>query len=114
MAAAFYESLFTLEGAAGINEVLENIQPAVTDEMNSKLTASVTDEEVEAALFQMGPTKAPGPDGLPALFYQRHWPLVKGDACRAVQDFLGGVAAPESFNATTIVMIPKVNSPELL
>lgn len=39
---------------------------------------------------------------------------MKGDVCRAVKDFLGGVAAPDSFNATTIVMIPKVYSPELL
>src|SRR4051812_28535615 len=62
----------------------------------------------------MGPTKAPGPDWLPALFYQRHWPMVREDVCRAVRDFLEGVAAPDDLNATTIVMIPKVNSPELL
>lgn len=74
----------------------------------------VTDEEIEHALFQMGPTKAPGPDGLPALFYQRHWSLVKEEVCTVVRDFLAGVAAPEAFNATVIVMIPKVNSPELL
>lgn len=62
----------------------------------------------------MGPTKALGPDGLPALFYQRHWSLVRGDVCCAVRDFLSGMAAPEAFNATMIVMIPKINSPELL
>ena len=65
----------------------------------------VTDVEIEEALFQMGPTKARGPDGLPALFYQRHWPMVREEVCRAVRDFLEGVAAPDSFNATTIVMI---------
>ena len=62
----------------------------------------------------MGPTKAPGPDGVPALFYQRHWSLLHNDICRAVRDFLSGAATPEGFNATVIVMIPKVNSPELL
>src|ERR1043165_4315948 len=62
----------------------------------------------------MGATKAPGPDGLPAMFYQRHWQLVKGDVCKAVKDFLAGRATSESFNDTVIVMIPKAGSPELL
>ena len=57
---------------------------------------------------------SPGPDGLPALFYQRHWSLVRDDVCRAVRDFLHGASTPESFNDTIIVMIPKVDSPELL
>lgn len=62
----------------------------------------------------MGPTKAPGPDGLPALFYQRHLSLLRVDVCTPVREFLGGAATPESFNDTIIVMIPKVNSTELL
>lgn len=62
----------------------------------------------------MGATKAPGPDGLPALFYQRHWSLIKDDICAAIRDFLEGGTIPEFFNDTVLVLIPKVNSPELL
>lgn len=65
--------------------------------MNDRLTAPITDEEIERALFQMGPTKAPGPDGLPALFYQRHWSLLKADVCSAIRGFLSGESTPESF-----------------
>ena len=34
--------------------------------------------------------------------------------CKVVQEFLGGAATPDSLIEAIIVMIPKVNSPELL
>jgi hypothetical protein len=82
--------------------------------MNRALTAELSDKEITEALFQMGPTKAPGPDGLPALFYQRHWSLLKDYICKAVWEFLAGGECPPDFNATVLVLIPKTNAPELL
>jgi len=37
--------------------------------MNEGLLAPFEKEEVKIALFQMFPTKAPGPDGMPAHFF---------------------------------------------
>lgn len=56
----------------------------------------------------MGPTKAPGLDGLPSLFYQKHWPFVKTEVCASVKDFLNGNDFPEDFNNKVLVLIPKV------
>jgi hypothetical protein len=97
-----------------MDQILDRISEYVSDDMNEMLTAAFSDSEIETALFQMGPTKSPGPDGLPALFYQRHWADLKSAVCEAVRDFLAGKDCPVDFNDTVLVLIPKVNSPELL
>jgi hypothetical protein len=114
MAQCFYENLYSSEGSTNMEQILDRITEFVSAEMNGKLTSVVTEKEVETALFQMGPTKSPGPDGLPALYFQRHWADLKGAMVSAVRDFLAGKEVPVDFNDTILVLIPKVNAPESL
>jgi hypothetical protein len=86
MAEDFYGNLFTAE-PFDPTDVIDAIQSKVTPNMNSDLTKPYTDVEIKAALFQMKLTKAPGPDGFPALFYQTHWSFLKDDICSAVRVF---------------------------
>jgi hypothetical protein len=62
-----------------------------------------TVDEVEKALSQMGPCKAPGADGFTAGFFQKHWPLVKDKVLTAVLGFLNGGNMPEVINYTILL-----------
>ena len=84
---------------------------SISDEMNQSLNAEYTREEVVTALKQMEPLKAPGPDGLPPLFFQHYWQLVGDDVTKVVLSCLTSGVIPPSINQTFITLIPKVKSP---
>ncbi|KAK1678101.1 hypothetical protein QYE76_038949 [Lolium multiflorum] len=104
------EKLFTSEPITATDVILEAIPSKVDAQMNVELCKAYTNEEIKTALFQMGPTKAPGPDGFPAMFYQVHWELVENMVCEAVRSFLGGDEIPDGFCDSVIVLIPKVTN----
>ncbi|XP_010424289.1 PREDICTED: uncharacterized protein LOC104709359 [Camelina sativa] len=78
-AVSYFADLFTTLHPTNFDEVLCEVRTAITNEVNTQLTAPVTEIEVHAALFMMHPDKALGPDGMTALFYQKAWLVVKGD-----------------------------------
>jgi hypothetical protein len=80
--------------------------------MNDILTAPYTREEVKKAMFNIGDLKAPGPDGLHAIFYKRFWHIIGEDLTDEVLLAVNSRVIPEGWNHTTIVLIPKVESPE--
>lgn len=53
------------------------------------------------------PTKAPGSDGMPALFYKKFWNVVGCDVIDYVLNILNNGAPVEQINNTHIVLIPK-------
>ena len=111
---AFYKELYTTEGTHNMEQVLATVPRKVTPDMNLALNAPYSQEEVKNALFQMFPTKAPGPDGFPAHFFQRHWEICKDEVTNVVLKIVEGHESAESINETVLVLIPKVKNPTLL
>ena len=75
--------------------------------MNDMLCEPFMDEEISIALFQIGPLKAPGPDGFAARFFQRNWEVLRDEVIGAVRNFFEVGVMPEGTNVTAIVLIPK-------
>ena len=87
MATSYFKEVFTKDPTLDQEEVLDIIAPKVSAEMNEALCQEYTEEEISNALFQIGPMKAPGCDGLPARFFQRNWGLIKEDIVKATNSF---------------------------
>lgn len=107
IATDYFRDLFTSSNPELIDEALANVTPTITDQINTDLTAPVSEWEVKLALFAMHPEKAPGPDGMTALFYQKFWDIVKGDLTRMVNDFLFEGTMANGLNDANICLIPK-------
>ncbi|XP_061993305.1 uncharacterized protein LOC133711157 [Rosa rugosa] len=109
----YFSSMFKSNdiNSTHMQNVVDLLQPKVTDDMNFDLCAPYSTLEIRAALFQMYPTKAPGPDGMPPMFFQKYWEVVGGDVVSAVQNFLHTRKILGEINFTHICLIPKVKDP---
>ena len=110
----FYTDLFTTSRPEHLEEVVDVIPKVVTAEMNADLTGDFTAMEVEVALKQMVPLKAPGTDGMSPLFYQNYWTLLGNDVTQSVLHYLNLGSLPTALGHFFVTLIPKVKNPEFM
>lgn len=60
----------------------------------------------------MAPTKAPGPDGFPTPFFQRHWEICGEEIARIVLQIVVRVESSHEINNT--VLVPRAKKTTLL
>ena len=108
----YFHTFFHARAGGQLEECLNAIPNRVTKDMMVVLSREFTAEEVKVALFQMGPTKAPRPDGMNAIFYKKFSHIVGDDVVFAVWDFLNNGNMLPKINHTNIVLIPKVKVPK--
>lgn len=72
-----FKSLFQSSHPVFDSNLAELIPRAITEEDNERLCSYPSKEEIFAAVKSIGASKAPVPDGITALFYQKFWAIVK-------------------------------------
>ncbi|XP_011070160.1 uncharacterized protein LOC105155874 [Sesamum indicum] len=68
-------------------------------------------EDIKEVVFSINKVSVAGPDGLSSAFFQACWNTIAEDISTAVMDFFRGTLMPRSFTATSIILIPKNDSP---
>uniref|UniRef100_A0A2N9FQS3 Reverse transcriptase domain-containing protein n=1 Tax=Fagus sylvatica TaxID=28930 RepID=A0A2N9FQS3_FAGSY len=94
-----FKVLFTEESVNFPQDLEDLIMPSVTDQDNACLCRIPSLEEIKATIFEINSHKAPGLDGLSALFYKRYWSIVGSSVIKAIQSFFlsGRLHAEETF-----------------
>lgn len=81
----YFQDIFITTSSRCKETVAQAINPCISHEMNERLIAELSDEEIKTALFSIHPDKAPGPYGFSASSTVSYSFLVNGAAQGNVQ-----------------------------
>lgn len=109
--AKYYADLFHSNCHINYKEILDGIPESITSQMNASLIKPMEEEEIKDAIFSMNPNKAPRPDEITPLFYQKFWDIVREDVVNAVSSLFHSSHMLKALNHTIISLIPKVDLP---
>ncbi|KAL5558341.1 hypothetical protein UlMin_034552 [Ulmus minor] len=108
---ALFESVFDSPTHPPPFDLSAIVDPIIPGEENLELLWIPTWDEVRDVVFSMGAFKAPGPDGMPALFYKTYWNIVGWDLVATVREVFMIDTMAHSINDSNIVLIPKKPNP---
>jgi hypothetical protein len=110
VASDFYRKLFKWESRGDVSLELDFWGPneIVSAKENTDLVFPFFEEEIRGVVFGCYPKGAPSPDGLPFLFYQKYWSVIKQDLISMFSDFQEGKLDLFRLNFTMLSLIPKI------
>jgi hypothetical protein len=109
IASHYFENIFCTSYPTRVQDTLEAVESVVCDSWNQQLLVSFSAEEVKKALFDMHPSKAPGPDGMSSFFYKIFWHIVGPDVTSGVLSVLNSSHLLWKINHS---LIPKKKNPD--
>ncbi|XP_019162696.1 PREDICTED: uncharacterized protein LOC109159124 [Ipomoea nil] len=110
---SFFASLFDRIGSSGSSNLVRIAESCkISRQQASQLSRSATMEEVRKVAFGMKKFGSPGPDGIPAIFYQHFWEDIGPTLTGLVNRALSTSKVPTSLLRAFITLIPKKDVPE--
>ncbi|GJZ92177.1 reverse transcriptase [Tanacetum coccineum] len=108
------KKLFQSSAPSECAEVVSCLDRSLSDIDIERLGKPITESEAYNAVMQMHPSKAPRPDGMTPLFYQKFWNIVGPATVNVVAEFFRTGIMPPNINKTLITLILSITSPESL
>ncbi|KAK3205547.1 hypothetical protein Dsin_019593 [Dipteronia sinensis] len=111
---SYFSQLFTAQQPSEetTRKVLSCVCHSLSQRYKDFLALDFNGVEIRKAVFNMHPTKAPGPDGLPTIFFQKYWDSVGPSVTDACLKCLNSGSSLLAVNDTLICLIPKVTRAE--
>jgi len=107
----YFDDLFSSSNPSSIEETCEVVRGKLSEEHKTWCEMVYTREDVTEAINHMHPLKAPRLDGLPSLFFQKYWHIVRWEVQDLVLKILNDNEDPHEINKTFLVLIPKGKNP---
>lgn len=113
VAVEYFEDLYSSSPVdqALYDDVFTGFHSRVSSDMNADLTQVVTMEEIQQAVFDIGPHRAPGHDGFSSVFYHQFWEDLKPEIMQEVAELFERGELDRQLNHTNLYLIPKVYPP---
>lgn len=81
---SYFHTLFTTVDTGGRMDLLESVQDRVTDAINQELAKDYLATDVSLALQQMHSVEVQSSDGMPPIFFQKHWQIMDSSVIKTV------------------------------
>ena len=76
---------------------------------HQRLSSIPLPEEIYQNFFSLPLLKAPGPNGYHAIFFQQNWHIHGPSIIHAIEEIFETATILEDWDATNLVLIPKIN-----
>ncbi|XP_026454012.1 uncharacterized protein LOC113355377 [Papaver somniferum] len=102
-----FQKKFEFQPISGAENLLDLIPKLIIEEDQQTLHILPEEEEIKAAIFDMDPDSAPGPDGFSGIFFRSCWNIIKNDLVATIKFCWRRRFIPKGMNSSFLFLLPK-------